>query len=235
MTIDTTGNVGIGTTSIHNPQNWNKVLDILGSAHARLNVRSTGGVVTSVFSHDNWNGSRGVMGTESNHPLTFATNNTHHMTIDTTGNVGIGTPSPGAMLDVAGIIKAKGYKTRIYNAGGIDSGQASLSDSNNWADFPDLSITFSLSEPAAVIAFYQITMFGNGSHLVSRIVVDGRVVSRTITGETWFWGNSGFWIDELSAGSHNIKIQYRTPEGGTNSPNSNDNHNRILRVMVLGS
>ncbi|NEO78186.1 hypothetical protein [Moorena sp. SIO4G3] len=98
LTVD--GNVGIGTTSIHNPQDWNKVLDILGSQHARLNVRSGGGVVTSVFSHDSWNGARGVIGTESNHPLTFATNYQHRMTIDPNGNVGIGTTNPQSLLQV---------------------------------------------------------------------------------------------------------------------------------------
>ena len=98
LTVD--GNVGIGTTSIHNPQDWNKVLDILGSQHARLNVRSGGGVVTSVFSHDDWNGARGVIGTESNHPLTFATNYQHRMTIDPNGNVGIGTNNPQSLLQV---------------------------------------------------------------------------------------------------------------------------------------
>jgi len=97
-----TGDVGIGTSSIHNPQGWNKAVDILGTVHARLNVRSSGGVITSVFSHDNWGGARGVIGTESNHPLTFATNYAHRMFIDTAGNVGIGISEPAQRLHVAG-------------------------------------------------------------------------------------------------------------------------------------
>jgi hypothetical protein len=52
-------------------------------------------VITSIFSHDGWDGlARGVIGTESNHPLTFATNYAHRMIIDIAGNVGIGTPNP---------------------------------------------------------------------------------------------------------------------------------------------
>jgi hypothetical protein len=95
-------NVGIGTASIYNPQGWNKTVDILGTGHTRLNVRTEGGVVTSIFSHDTWSGARGVIGTDSNHPLTLATAYTHRMTIDTAGNVGIGTATPGAKLEVAG-------------------------------------------------------------------------------------------------------------------------------------
>ncbi|AOY79960.2 hypothetical protein BJP36_08525 [Moorena producens JHB] len=122
LTVD--GNVGIGTTSIHNPQGWNKVLDILGSQHARLNVRSGGGVVTSVFSHHNWSGARGVIGTESNHPLTFATSYKHRMTIDPNGNVGIGTNNPSQKLEVAGTVKA----TRVE---GDDSSFGSLTVDGN--------------------------------------------------------------------------------------------------------
>jgi hypothetical protein len=95
------GNIGIGTPDIHNPQGWDKTVDILGPNHARFNVRSSN-VITSVFSHNNWNGARGVIGTESNHPLTFATNYTHQMTLDINGNVGIGTDNPQQKLVIVG-------------------------------------------------------------------------------------------------------------------------------------
>ena len=100
------GDLGIGTTSIHNSQNWNRTVDIMGANHARLNVRSdTGGVVTSIFSNKDWDGPRGVIGTESNHPLSFAIGYAFRMTIDTDGNVGIGTTSPRSALDTrAGVL-----------------------------------------------------------------------------------------------------------------------------------
>ena len=81
------GDVGIGTTSIYNPQGWDKVLDILGTEHARLNVRSSGGIVTSIFSHDVWNGGGGIIGTETVHRLVFATGYVWRIVIDTSGNM----------------------------------------------------------------------------------------------------------------------------------------------------
>ena len=59
-------------------------------------------MVTSVFSHDGWVGQRGVIGTDSGHPLTFATGYAHQMTIDTAGNVGIGVIFPSEKLHVIG-------------------------------------------------------------------------------------------------------------------------------------
>ena len=52
------------------------------------------------------------VGTSTNHKLSFITNDTVRATLDTSGNLGIGTDSPGARLDVRG--------TAIFNEGGGD-------------------------------------------------------------------------------------------------------------------
>ena len=96
--------VGIGTDSPDNAQGWNTVLDVLGPNHAKLLVRSsTHDVKTGIFSHSNWGGTVGRIGTESSHPLHLTAGYGNDvMTLTTDGNVGIGTVSPAVRLDVNG-------------------------------------------------------------------------------------------------------------------------------------
>jgi len=117
------GNVGIGTSTILNYESWNKVLDIFGSQHAKLLVRSTN-VKTGIFSHESWNGTVGRVGTESSHDLRLmAGYGTDVMTLKTNGNVGIGTTAPAHKLDVSGNIRATGTVRAnevIVTSGGAD-------------------------------------------------------------------------------------------------------------------
>lgn len=137
-------------------------------------------------------------------------------------------------LNVLGTIQAKSYKTISYEAGGKKSPAASLNSRNVLDDFPNLAKTFDLAEATGVLAFYKISMPGDGSHLVTQLVVDDVVVSSTITGETQYWGNSDLWLGDLAKGTHTIKVKYRTPKGGTVTP-SQDWQQNVLRVMVLGA
>ena len=96
MVIDTSGNVGIGTTTP------NALLNVAG-VNPRFRIDNTSGTA-SVFrigadSGNAW------LGTESNSPLYFMTNASERMRIDSSGNVGIGTTSPNAKLDVAGPLR----------------------------------------------------------------------------------------------------------------------------------
>ena len=115
VTSTNAGNVGIGATP-DNPEGWAKVLDVLGTPHARFSLR-TANIDGRVMSHDYgwWGAPAGmVVGTRTAHPLSFGTAGASRMTIDSAGNVGVGTTAPAAKLHVAGDIRIDGNINAKY-------------------------------------------------------------------------------------------------------------------------
>jgi trimeric autotransporter adhesin len=83
--IDTSQNVGIGTTSP------SEKLTIAGSANLYQSFRTTGGIVGAIAANDS--GSIFKFYTTGSTPVAFGVNNGENMRIDTSGNVGIGQSS----------------------------------------------------------------------------------------------------------------------------------------------
>jgi hypothetical protein len=117
MYLVANGNLGIGTASPTAP------LTITGSSVASIFTNSgTGGSYQSVMSLRSTSPSYGAAiqfydGTNDayiswyNQGMYFAQGSNARMTIDSSGNVGIGTTSPGYKLDVSGTIHATGLST----------------------------------------------------------------------------------------------------------------------------
>jgi len=105
FSISPVGAVGIGKTGAAS------ILDITyadSSTGGIVLTESTNTVATKIISLATCS----VIGTSSNHKLGFITNNTTRGVFDTSGQLGIGTEAPGAMLDVRG--------SAIFNEAGAD-------------------------------------------------------------------------------------------------------------------
>ena len=94
MRIDSTGNVGIGTTS---PATKLHIADV---STPTIRIEDTTNNRNLQLFHDNNNS---FIRTSTGSQLTFQTNGGNtRMLIDTSGNVGIGTSSPASKLEVDG-------------------------------------------------------------------------------------------------------------------------------------
>ena len=95
MRIDSSGRVGIGTTS---PDAALVVQGSSGLPHAVFRVASNSGSTKAVIQTVQDSDVR--IGASTNHPLTFFQNSLERMRIDSSGRVGIGTTSPDAPLTI---------------------------------------------------------------------------------------------------------------------------------------
>ena len=135
MRIDSSGNVGIGTSSpaykldvtgssrIANGSTPTAYIQNTNSAGFGL-LQFVGDTSQSSYIWQNGSTAAGYGGPNSLNmyvtgafPITFTTNAAERMRIDSSGNVGIGTSSPTGKLDVAGTIKTLGYTVTTLPTG----------------------------------------------------------------------------------------------------------------------
>lgn len=115
LTWDTSGAVG-GTGSAGQIAFWSATTTITGdsglywdNANKRLGIGTTApGQKLSVVGDIGLSGGERFIGTTDAYGLSIRTNNTNRIFISADGNVGIGTTSPGRMLDVHGLVQLRG-------------------------------------------------------------------------------------------------------------------------------
>ncbi len=102
LVVDNTGNVGIGATTP------SQLVHLAHTSSPTLRIENLGSGNTLDLASLT---SSALIGTNKSHALGFKTNDITRMTIDANGNVGIGTQTPTAMLDIAGNVNVGGNLT----------------------------------------------------------------------------------------------------------------------------
>ena len=162
MRIDSTGNVGIGTTA----------------PAAGLDIA----VATNSY-FQKWTRAGAVLGTvykNTGTPLTFesAANGSTLAGFDFEGgNVGIGTTAPTAKLDVNGTIKANGAAV-VNNNVNIYNSSSALTLTQTYTDIPGMTVTFTptYDEYALITVNGYWSNSGYGGWVGFQIVVNGTAV-----------------------------------------------------------
>jgi hypothetical protein len=239
------GNVGIGTNT---PK---AKLEVQGSGGQNIDLLVNGRLQSGNNDGGLMVGSDRFVGGHSTNKIGFYANKDWRLTVQSDGNVGIGTTTPQAKLDVVGVIKAQGYATRLDTGGGLAATSINMSNlppnysfplnisdqirerinkGGVWQAFPDLAKVITLSADATVLIFYQACMHEGKPQgtspvdIITRLKVDGKVVSRTISAGR-YWVFSDLWLGQLNQGDHNIQVEYRT-----GSPDFSSNPNVIANV-----
>ncbi|MBP6624285.1 MAG: hypothetical protein KA198_03890, partial [Chitinophagaceae bacterium] len=122
--VDNGTNVGIGTSS--SPISKLHVQSSTSLSDLRLTNSTTGSSATDGLQIYN-SGTQASILNKENASLDFGTNNLTRMTLDASGNVGIGISNPGAKLDVNGQVKISG--------GTPGTGKVLTSDANGLASW----------------------------------------------------------------------------------------------------
>jgi hypothetical protein len=164
-TLDSSGNVGIGTTL---PSTR---LSVVSATNGGISVND--GTVNTII----YNSTGGVasIGTTTNHPVDFYSNNAARMRIDSSGNVGIGTSGPSAKLDVVTSINlGLNYLNVAYDIGGgagwLGGYNVTYSGGVKNVNTGTLS---SIAYQGDSVVFYTNTSTSAGTAAPERVRIDG--------------------------------------------------------------
>jgi len=143
MRIDSSGNVGIGTTS----PNYLLQLHRAAAASSALQLTNTasGSGATDGFGLFLSNALLAEVWQFENGDMRFGTNNTERMRIDSSGNVGIGTSSPASLLHAS--------KSFVTPTGGISASTIGIFSQNNTASASANVSILSRSSGSSVLQF----------------------------------------------------------------------------------
>jgi len=215
MRITSGGDVGIGTASP------SYAVDIRNASSTALRVGSSGNAFGSLLSWDNTAG-LGKLWTLGAYDFVFGTNGTERMRIDSSGNVGIGTSSPGlfgvTQRNLSITAPASNYAFLQLQGGTGGTGGA--------IDFGDTSVRHAeiASLTGSALAFYtNATNSGNTLTERARIDSSGRLLVGTTSGSYKFQVQANAatyssYIANQNASPYGLYIQHNgaSPNGAGN-------------------
>ena len=207
MVIDSTGNVGIGTT---NPADALHILDTSGHAYASVarSTQSQGEVglrLRGGTSGNDWY----IYQKPSNNNLNFY-NTSDRMTIDSSGNVGIGT-TPSGVLSSGYVLRLNGG-TQTFLA--FNNTTHTTQATGGFAIGHDASSSYIIQRENQPLDFYTNDVFSmrilaNGTFLVGKIADDNSAGFKTNTSSTYMVSSTATptFINRLSSAGDLIEFR----------------------------
>ena len=240
--FDSGGNLGVGSTSITTGVSGDETtLFVKGNSSGKAgsfvaaNNAGTGVAYFGVGTND-----ATFLVAATNNPLLLGTNNTERARIDSSGNVGIGTASPGAKFSLTstGSTTADGVRLTFGSEARAHNIYSALSTGRDLTIAPFRALTINTGSGTAegVLALnaYEYTTFGTGSSYTERARIDSS--GHLLVGTTsWNGGStvglqinatsssSGAYAQLIKNGSNAEIIQLRCDGGIANFSANNSN------------
>ena len=240
MRIDSSGNVGIGTTSIPSAQSLRVAGGDVGfegqyiyGVHANASIQ-LGAAQNCRFENNDTTSNMLLSRTGSSGNITLATNSVNRMHIDSAGLVGIGTTAPSYKMHVAGTAYAETY----YSLNGYGSNGNNLIDFDSSSNYCVINTNASerlrigsggqISQPVETLTTGDTVDIDFSKSNLQTFTLDGTETETTLTGSNYGAGRTVRLMIDMSNDAHSGGIT--TP---SNWNNLGDDPSSIISAGIV--